>query len=205
MPQQIVTVRRNSLPQPPADSTKKDRYVYDCSPGEICVFVTIIVLFLLTLILGIVFLVLTAVGQENTSNSDCDCTSFTPSMGYGLGATLLVEVALLVTVFVFACVITLTKSDDTEKLFNAFSIFTFGLIILNGIGIFGVSIAVGVFVGEGGSCCSVTSIIVASLSIALATVKLLIVTIGVCYMAVKEGSCDTPITETYFITIRRVQ
>ena len=172
------------------DSTRKDKYVYDCSPTTICGYVTAIVIFLLTLILGIVFLVLTAVGQENTSNNDCDCTDFTPSMGYGLGASLLLEVGMLVIVFVFACIITLTKSDHIEKLFYAFSIFTLGLIILNGLGFFATTIAATVFVGTGGSCRSITSIIVVSLSTVLATIKLLIVSVGVCYVSVQDCNCD---------------
>ena len=47
------------------------------------------------------FIVLTAVGQENSSENDCDCAQFTPSIGYGLGASLLLEVGMLVVVFMF--------------------------------------------------------------------------------------------------------
>lgn len=187
------------------DSKKKDKYVYDCSPTFICGFVTTIVIFLLTLILGIVFLVLTAVGQENTSNDDCDCTDFTPSMGYGLGASLLLEVGMLVIVFVFLCIITLTKSDHIEKLMYAFSIFTFGLIILNGIGLFATTIAAIVSVGTGGSCCSITSIIVASLSTVLATIKLLILTVGFCYMFVKEYNCNETTSRTFIVNVTEVK
>ena len=120
--------------KPPTVSKKKDNYVYDCSPCDICGYVTAVVIFLVTLILGIVFIVLAAVGQENTSSdeSNCDCTDFTPSMGYGLGASLLLEVGMLVMLFVFVCVISLTKTDHIEKLFYVFSFFTAILIILNG-------------------------------------------------------------------------
>ena len=184
----------SSLPQPPTVSKKKDhRYVYDCSPCDICGYVTAVVLFLLTLILGIVVIVLTAVGQENTSSSegDCDCTDFTPSMGYGLGACLLLEVGMLVFLLIFLLVITNTKTEHIEKLFIAFSVFTVMLIILNGIGFFSTTIAAIVFVGEGGSCCSVTSIIVASLCVVMATIKLVILTVSFCYLAVQDCNCNT--------------
>jgi hypothetical protein len=196
-----------SLPQPPTVSKKKDNYVYDCSPCDICGYVTAVVIFLVTLILGIVSIVLTAVGQENTTSDekDCDCTEYTPSMGYGLGSALLLEVGMLVILFVFVCVMALTKTDHIEKLFMVFSLVISMLIILNGLGIFSATIAAIVFVGEGGSCCSVTSIIVASLNVALATIKLLIVTVGFCYLSVKECDCDTTSrTETYLVTIRKL-
>ena len=200
-----------SLPQPPTISSKadKDGYVYDCSPCDICGYVSAVILFLLTLILGIVCIVLTAVGQENTSSEerDCDCTEFTPSMGYGLGASQLLEVGMLVICFVFLCVSVLTKRDDLQKLFLAFIIFTFMLIVLNGIGFFGATITAITFVGEGGPCCSATSIIVASLCVALATIKLAILTVACCYMAVQECNCDTTTTErteTFLVTVRKI-
>ena len=121
-----------TLPQPPtvSKSKKKDGYVYDCSPCEICGYATAVVFFFLTLILGIVFIALTAVGKENTSSSDCDCTGYTPSMGYGLGASYLIEVGLLVVLLVFLLVMTNTKTEDIRRLFFAFSIFTVVLVIL---------------------------------------------------------------------------
>ena len=192
----------STIPEPHTQFKKKDKYVYDCSCGEICGYVTAVVIFLLTLVFGIVFIVLTAVGKENTSSSekDCDCTQFTPSIGYGLGASLLLEVGMLVVLIVFVAVISLTKKNDTEKIFLAFSIFLCALITLNFLGFLCATIAAIVFVGTGGSgCCSVTSIIVASLSVVLATIKLLIITV-VCCWSMKDCDCDTTTrTETYLV------
>ena len=207
---QYKRVMRNADPLPPtACAKKKDKYVYDCSPCDICGYSTVVVIILLTLIFGILFIVLTAVGKQNTkstSEGGCDCTLYSPSMGYGLGVSLLLEIGMMMVMFIFISVISLTKNSSTEKVCYGFCVFFGFLLIINYLGFLCTSITATVFVGIGGTCCSVTSIVVASLSIFLAAIKLLLTVVGICYVVAKDCDCTTEsVTEKYLITVRRVE
>ena len=203
-----VTVENKDFPfatsnEPPTVSTKKkDNYVYDCKCCDIIGYLTVIVTLLLNLIFGIVFIVLTAIGKENVHSREknCDCTQYTPSMGNGLGASLLLELAMMVLWFVLYAIAELTKNKSLEKSLVASSIFVFCLLALNYLGFLSTTIAAIVFVGTGGSCCSATSVIVASISVAITAFKLMIISVCCCWLCAQDDmSCDTDTRRKRFL------
>lgn len=175
-----------SLILPPTVSKKKgDTYVYDCSCCECVGFLTGILAVLLTFIFGILFIVLSAVGGENTKSKEnnCDCTQFTRGLGSGLGISLLLEVGVLLALLALAVGAALCKSkqDKCEKLVQYYSFVAGAFIAVNYICFLCMTIAVIVFVATGRSCCSATSIVVASLSGVLSVVKLVVIFVILCY------------------------
>ena len=143
----------------------------------------LIVSTLLSLIFGIIFVVLTAVGKENTSSHEednrCDCTLFTPSLGYGMAASLFIEVGIILAVLVFG--LAAVACEKLMKLLTYYAFVSGSFIAVNFIGFLCMTLAVIVFVAMGGRCCSATSIAVASLSAVISALKIVFICIISCY------------------------
>ena len=170
---------------PTVNKKKKDNYVWDFSCCECAGYLTGILIELTTLIFGILFIVLSAVGGENISNRDCHCTLFTRSLGHGLGISLLLEIGMLFAVLVMAIGLSLCQNSEKEeactKLVQYYCYVTGSFIALNYIAFLCMTIAVLVFVATGGSCCSATSVAVASLSAVMAVFKFIVILVVLCY------------------------
>lgn len=173
------------------DGKKGDNVTVDCTCCEYLGYGTIITNTLLTLIFGILFIILTAVGKQNVSIHDgdtrCDCTLFAPSVGHGLGVSLLIEVGLLVGVSIFGIVAFLLKNDAIIKIALYCCFVAGGFIAVNYLGFLCMTIAVIVFVATGGVCCSVTSVVVASLSAVIAVFKFVFIIVFLCYQYVHNS------------------
>lgn len=176
--------------QQPADDKKKDNTLY-CTCCEYVGYGTLITNTLLTLIFGILFIILTAVGEQNISLHDddmrCDCTLFAPSVGHGLGVSLLIEVGLLVGVLIFGLVAFSFKNEAIMKIALYCCFVAGGFLAINYIAFLCITIAVIVFVAMGGVCCSVTSVAVASLSAVIAIFKFVFIIAVLCYQYVNKS------------------
>ena len=143
---------------------------------------------LLSLIFAVAFIILTAVGKENISTHDgahsldkrCDCAQFTPSVGYGLAASLFIEVGLIFLVFVLAVFNKIVTICRKYRIFFYYALFDGSFLALNGIAFLCMTLSVIIFVAQGSYCCSVTSVIVASLSAVILTLKIVFITVICC-------------------------
>ena len=176
---------------PTINNKKEEKYIYDCSCCECVGYMTVVITVLLTLVFGILFMVLTAVGGENTSSREknCHCKLFTRELGYGLGISLLLEVGMLFAVLALAVGAALCKQKAAacEKLVEYYSFVAGIFVAINYISFLGMTLAVIVFVATGGVCCSVTSIVVASLSAVMSAFKLVLIFIILCYLYFKNS------------------
>ena len=146
-------------------------------------YVAVITYTVLTLIFGILFIVLTAVGKENISihkgSTHCSCELFVPAVGYLLGVIQLIEVGLLVGIPVIFML-----GFCVEGMINFLLYYCFvagGLLVINFFCFLCTTLAAIVFVAMGGMCCSTTSVVVASLSGVIAAFKLVIFYVSICH------------------------
>lgn len=171
-------------------TTAKEKYSYDCSRSDCMQAGMLLTNTLLTFIFAIVIIVLTAAGKPNIRirtrvydlDKGCDCISFTPSLSYGLAVSLFIEIGLMVTLLVLAVVSTVV-GKKYSKLVEYYGYVAGSLVGLNFLGFLCMALAVIVFVAMGTStCCSATSIAVASLSAFLMAIKTLFICCFCCIM-----------------------
>ena len=160
----------------------------DCSRSDYMQAGMLLTNTLLTFIFAIVIIVLTAAGKPNIRirvydlDKGCDCTSFTPSLSYGLAVSLFIEIGLMVTLLILAVVL-MVVGEKYSKLVEYYGYVAGSLVGLNFLAFLCMTLAVIVFVAMGTStCCSATSIAVASLSAFLMVIKTLFICCFCCIM-----------------------
>lgn len=162
----------------------------DCSRSDYMQAGMLLTNTLLTFIFAIVIIVLTAAGNPNIRirarvydlDKGCDCTSFTPSLSYGLAVSLFIEIGLMVTLLILAVVL-MVVGEKYSKLVEYYGYVAGSLVGFNFLAFLCMTLAVIVFVAMGTStCCSATSIAVASLSAFLMVIKTLFICCFCCIM-----------------------